>query len=385
MKLRYIDTLRGLAILAVIIVHCSIYGDNTYLPSVFQSVVYSGVHGVQLFYVVSAFTMFLTLHNREGKEEFLWTKFFIRRFFRIAPMYYVGICYFLWQDGLGPRYWLGDADHVTLSNILSNFFFVHGFNPYWITSLVPGGWSITDEVLFYCLIPLLFLIIKNTQQAFRFVLVTLAVRLLLHIVFNEFPLIGSERLWQEYLYLYLPSQLPVFALGILFFFIVRDEYKISVSPTLILITAVVLIVQFIGFPMGLPVLPNHFLFSCAFVILCIALSRYEFRVLVNPAFIYIGKISFSMYLVHFAVIHWLIEFDAADYLAVSNQYQAIINYGVRLLVVTGITILISSVFYKFVELPMQVVGKRIINKWFQYKVALTQGRIMSEPAESAKA
>src|SRR6478735_102007 len=174
MKLRYIDTLRGLAILAVIIVHCSIYGNNEFLPSIFKSIVYSGLHGVQLFYVVSAFTMFLTLHSRDGKEEFLWPKFFIRRFFRIAPMYFVGICYFLWQDGFGQRYWLGDADHITSLNILSNFLFIHGFNPYWITSVVPGGWSIADEMLFYCLIPFLFLKIKNAQQAFCFVLVTLA-------------------------------------------------------------------------------------------------------------------------------------------------------------------------------------------------------------------
>ena len=385
MKLRYINALRGLAILAVIVVHCSLYGNNQYLPSIFKSVVWSGLHGVQLFYLVSAFTLFLSLDNRDGKEKSIWSKFFIRRFFRIAPMYYVGICYYLWQDGLGPRYWLADFDRITFSNIFSNFFFFHGFNPYWITSVVPGGWSIADEMLFYSLIPILFWQIKNVRQAYGFVLITLAIRLFLQITLNTFPLIASERLWDEYLFLYLPSQLPVFALGILFFHIVKSDYTFSLPPIFILITAIVLVVQFIGFPIGLPILPNHFLFSVAFLVLCIALSKKEFKILVNSLMIHLGKISYSMYVVHFAVLHWLIKFNIGDYLTVSNRYDSLLNYALRLLVVVIITSMISTVFYKLVELPMQAVGKRIIGRWVDSKNAHarnTQTRI--EPLESVK-
>lgn len=365
MKLRYIDTLRGLAILAVIVVHCSMYGNNDYLPAIVQSVALYGIHGVQLFYIVSAFTLFLTLQNREEREDNLWPKFFIRRFFRIAPMYYIGIVYYLWQDGMGARYALGDADHITTSNILANFLFIHGFNPYWINSLVPGGWSIAVEMVFYCMVPLLFVALRNARQAFVFVLAALAVRLALQVFLLEFQPINHERLWLEFLYMYLPNQLPVFGLGILFYFIVKDNYKLSISPALILVAAVVLTVQFVGAPIGYPVLPTHFLFGCAFLVLCIALSKYEFKLLVNPVFTYIGKISYSMYLVHFAVLYWLVEFNMADYFTGTSQYIAVLNFIVRLLVATALTTLISTFFYKVVELPMQVLGKRLLNKWFQ--------------------
>jgi peptidoglycan/LPS O-acetylase OafA/YrhL len=33
--------------------------------------------------------------------------------------------------------------------------FLHGLHPETITSVVPGGWSVADEVLFYCIFPLL--------------------------------------------------------------------------------------------------------------------------------------------------------------------------------------------------------------------------------------
>src|SRR6185295_18097501 len=140
-KLNYIDALRGIAIDGVLLVHCGQAGRNNY-PSVLQSIILNGAIGVQLFYMASAFTIFLTFADRYEKEINHATNFFIRRFFRIAPMYYAGILYYLYQDGWGARYWLGDATHVSAWNIVSNLFFFHAFNPYWITSVVPGGWSI---------------------------------------------------------------------------------------------------------------------------------------------------------------------------------------------------------------------------------------------------
>jgi peptidoglycan/LPS O-acetylase OafA/YrhL len=358
MKLKYIDALRGLAIMGVLLVHCGQYGANEDLPSIIQSMILNGAHGVQLFYVASAFTLFLTLANRHAPEKYPWFNFFIRRFFRIAPMYYIGICYYLWQDGFGARYWLGDADHITTGNIFSNFFFFHGFNPYWITSLVPGGWSIAVEMLFYCLIPLLFLKIKNTRQAFQFFLIALFMRAALQFLLNRFPLIENERLWVEYLYMYFPSQLPVFALGILLYFVVKENYRIAVSPALILLSFFILIAQFVG----IPLLPNHILFSIAFVVLAIALSKNEFKMFVNPVFIYIGKVSYSMYLVHFAVLYWLDKMDFVNFLTVTNALDAVVNYGIRLFALTVLTVVISSVFYKTIELPMQHIGRKLIYK-----------------------
>jgi peptidoglycan/LPS O-acetylase OafA/YrhL len=53
------------------------------------------------------------------------------------------------------------------------------------------------------------------------------------------------------------------------------------------------------------VMPFHIFFGIAFLILGVALSKFRFKLIVNPIMQYIGKISFSMYLVHFSVIHWL--------------------------------------------------------------------------------
>ena len=93
-KLRFVDALRGFAILGVLVVHCGQIGINEY-PSLVQNIILNGAMGVQLFFVASAFTIFLTYANLYDKEANPNVNFFIRRFFRIAPMYYLGIIYFL--------------------------------------------------------------------------------------------------------------------------------------------------------------------------------------------------------------------------------------------------------------------------------------------------
>jgi len=358
LKLRYIDALRGLAILAVIITHASQFGTNTFLPAILVHAISRGINGVQLFFFVSAFTLFLSVNTRYGKEKYFTGNFFIRRFFRIAPMYYLAIVYYLWQDGFGPRFWLGDAFGVTIGNITGNVFFVHGFNAYWINSLVPGGWSIAVEMLFYLILPFLFYKIKNTQQATVFFLLTLILRFVLDILLRRFHFMQNDMLWYNYLYFYLPSQLPVFALGILFYFIIKDNYQPKIKPYTILIAALFLLIQYLG----VVLLPDHVFCTIAFFVLALALSRHEYKIVVNHFTTYLGKISFSMYLSHFAVLHWLTRFHLIDYLPVHNSSSAVANYIIRLIIVLSASMLISTFLYHFIELPAQKIGYRLIKK-----------------------
>ncbi len=354
-KLDYINAIRGLAILGVIMVHSSQYGEFS-VPKIISNIIGQGARGVQLFYLASAFTLFISFKNRFTSEKFPIRNFFLRRFFRIAPMYYLGICYYIFQNGLGPRYWLGDATNITSLNIISNLTFLHGFNPYWITSLVPGGWSIAVEMTFYAFLPYMFSRLKNLNQAFNFFIICLLLKLGLHLFFMKYNLISDHRLWSEYLFLYFPSQLPVFCLGIILYFVVIENESIrNISGDSILVFSALLLLQFgsgIQF-----LLSNHILFGVVFFILSFSLSKFQFKLLVNPIVNYIGKISFSMYLVHFAVLHWLTILNFINY-----SENGILNYVMRFSFVTVLTIIVSSIFYKLIEVPFQDLGKKIISK-----------------------
>lgn len=358
-KLNYIDALRGIAICGVLVVHCGQVGRNNY-PSILQSIILDGAIGVQLFYLASAFTIFLTFADRYENEINHTTNFFIRRFFRIAPMYYAGILYYLYQDGLGARYWLGDATVVSAWNIVSNVFFFHSFNPYWITSVVPGGWSIAVEMFFYCLVPFLFLGIRNLNQAILFFVFTLVLRMILYSLLHRFPLIAFDRLWDEYLFFYPPNQLPVFACGIILYFLVntpRSEWH--VEPIVVFTLSIMLLAQLATHTVF--VFPVHIQFGMAFIVLGYALSLKEFYVLVNPITVYFGKISFSMYLVHFAILDGLTRFNYVDWVPTDTVIGSIVNFGLRLCCLGSLTALISTISYHLIEVPFQSMGKKIIS------------------------
>jgi len=357
-KLEYITVLRAIAILAVLAVHVNLLtASGQHFNPYIQSAINNGARGVQLFYLLSAFTLFLSLNKRSVTEKKPITNYFIRRFFRIAPLYYIAILYYLWQDGTGPRYWLGDAKSISLANITGNFLFLHGFSPYWINSVVPGGWSVAVEVLFYCLLPLLFYRIKNIQQACAFTIIALIVRLILIRILFHYPLIANKELWSNYLFLYLPNQLPIFALGVVLYFIIYDSINIKFSFKFLFIVSACIIA-------GLAIKPELFVFDAfyfgvAFLLLTYALHRYHPAILFNPVFLYLGKISYTLYLTHLAAIFLLTKFKLANVIKANNETTTIINYVLNYGMVLIVSVFISTILYYTIEEPMQRVGKRI--------------------------
>lgn len=348
-QLRYIDALRGIAILGVFIVHtCGRYDAETL--SIAGSLVRHGARGVQLFFLVSAFTMFLSYQNRAEPDTHLKKHFFIRRFFRIAPLYYIAIVYYLIQDGFGPRYWLGDAQEISTLNVLSNISFLHWVNPYWMTSLVPGGWSISIEVTFYLLVPYLIRTIKNLNQAVLFFLFSIGALFLITLVLKKHILISDPRLWSEYLFFYFPNQLPIFSLGIIaYFIIIKKDFHIS--PSTHLLVWLLSIGQAIW---GL-FIPVHVFFGLSFLALIWVLSRKEFSIIVNGFTCFIGKVSYSMYFSHFAVIHWLDEYGVLQ----ETDYATIAQ---RVMLTFSLSLFSAWVLYNLIEKPFQTLGKKVMVK-----------------------
>ncbi|CAN5808034.1 acyltransferase [soil metagenome] len=351
-KLGYVNALRGLAILGVIMVHANLYGHSS-LPHVMQLIIEKGQSGVQLFFLASAFTLFRSFKLRSITEASPTRNFFFRRFFRIAPMYYAGILFYVIQNRIGFIASPETTEHFTAANIISNFTFLHGFNPYWMSSIVPGGWSIAIEMTFYALLPFLFSRIKTINHAFYFFIISVFLRIFFHLILLKFPLISFESLWTEYLFLYFPSQLPLFALGIIMYFLIFENKAANVfsGKALLISSGLLLAILSIDF------IPTQIVFGVAFLILGVALSKYNFRGIVNPLIEFIGKISFSMYLVHFAVFQWLTNLNFIDY-----SSNGIVDYAARFIIGLALTVIISSVTYYLIEIPFQNLGKKLIDK-----------------------
>jgi peptidoglycan/LPS O-acetylase OafA/YrhL len=349
-RFAYIDSLRAFAAVLVLIFHCLIRIRGPW-ASWQKDLIEQGARGVQLFYVISAFTIFYTLYARKDSDGNGLRNFFIRRFFRIAPLFYCAIFFYLWLYGFGKRWALGDQTHITVGNIISNFFFVNGFSPYWINSIVPVGWSVTVEVTFYCCIPILFAWIKNLHQALVFMCLALLVCLGVGYFLDTHVLIPDPRLWSEFRFQWFFNQLPVFSLGIVLFFLLNPTLKSDQTnkrkALFWLIPGSLLALIGLAF-VHVPIIPGHFLYAVAFVALTYGLAFFPSKIVVNPVTAYIGKISYSLYLTHVVAIRM------ATYLLHKP------HWALQLLTVMVIAVLISSLTYYLIERPGQKLGSLLI-------------------------
>jgi len=354
-RLEYIDALRGLAALMVLWFHAVQQGTRD-LPLWIARINNQLARGVQLFYLVSAFTLFLTLASRQKSGDFSNLNFFLRRFFRIAPLFYFALALYLWLYGFAPRVSTGNHP-ITFLNILSNVFFVNGFNPYWINSIVPVGWSVAVEMNFYLLVPLLFRYINTLRRSILFFLVSLIFSLIVNYLFAVYPLINSRHVWDEFRFQWIVNQLPIFSLGIVLFYLLNYSSKFSLHSGKILISSIFLIL--LSPWVKLPLIPLHVQYGVAFLSLAFSLAQKPVIFLVNSFFIYLGKISYSMYLLH--VIGIRIVLHQLGWL-VSPQADLLSGVILFPLLVLAVTVLISSITYRLIEVPGQKIGKKLITR-----------------------
>ena len=314
-KFDFIDALRGWALLAVMMGHVEQRMFSH--PHVLSGVAKYGGYGVQLFFVVSAFTLFFSFFSREGFKEKTVRAFLIRRLFRIVPMFWIAILFYLGMNGF--RHLYGEPQEITAWRILATVFFIHGWSPLTANNVVPGGWTIAIEMNFYLLLPFLYQKIKSLNKALLFFFATLAFSILANVLCGKWLMATKIPITQTepFLYFWLPHQRPIFSLGFILFFLLRERLSRTGSCpdpgtkktetltawTLIALSAVCFFSGWClrgGGDFNYPQIPVGIGFLCV----AWALAIYPLPFFVNRFTCYVGKISYSGYLCHFLSRTW---------------------------------------------------------------------------------
>ncbi|HEY4146751.1 acyltransferase [Pinirhizobacter sp.] len=367
-QLDFIDALRGIAIIGVLISHAQrnveIYqamGHQALMSPWLSRYAAQGARGVQLFFVVSALTLFLSAGKR-ASERNEWLNFYVRRLFRIAPMFYLAFGIYC----VAPALFKGHA-FPPWPTVLGTLSFTNGWNPSWLlgaNDVVPGGWSIGVEMSFYLVFPLVFLALKDFPRAFGALLLCLLLNVWGWPLLLQHPPIDDPGLWERFVFVWLPNQLPIFLFGICAYFVMFGQAgrvatffrqtSRGVNACLFMLAVATLLVL----PPWLDDPRAVFVYGAAFALLALCLYRQPYRWLVNRPLQHIGKISFSGYLTHFFMLQvarkLLAKVHAGDHLTPDLYFVATV------LVALAGTVVVSSLTYRLVEVPGQALGKRLI-------------------------
>jgi peptidoglycan/LPS O-acetylase OafA/YrhL len=178
----FIDQLRGVAILLVLLCHCTLnfpltFSFDLYDPLRFLGQVFAGKvspveiidflffypcragwSGVAVFFVVSGFCIHLS-YSQPAKPDLIG--FYIRRFFRIYPVYALAVLFFgLWfpysrLDFAAWENWVRLFSHLFLLNNLSDL----------LVGISAAYWTIPVEAQLYLLFPVLLWLVHRYSFA----------------------------------------------------------------------------------------------------------------------------------------------------------------------------------------------------------------------------
>jgi peptidoglycan/LPS O-acetylase OafA/YrhL len=145
-----------------------------------ERVAYYAVYG---FFVISGFSLYITYRDRiETSRQAV--AYFVRRFFRIAPLFYTVLIVRMLTDPLpGPVY----AFYLFVLNATFTFGVANPAG----TSLVNGGWSIGIEMVFYLVFPAF---VAITAKSLARVVATACTALLIMILFVNATLRGHAEM-----------------------------------------------------------------------------------------------------------------------------------------------------------------------------------------------
>jgi peptidoglycan/LPS O-acetylase OafA/YrhL len=374
--LDYLDGIRGGSALWVLLAHCMIWGGwHWFIPS--------PKIAVDVFMLMSGFLMnYHYLMRSKGNSDSSSKQafaFYVRRFFRIAPCYYLSLLtsfYIFGADRIkslsvlraaSPERWSGDVIYdpkwidLSFGNFLNHITFVFGLMPRYVHSSGLPDWSIGLEMQFYLLFPLLFLTLRR-RNYFTVVFMLTFVSILLHVIFKRLPgpYPGVLGLFPEPSFFFLKSSL--FIIGIMLCdSIYRTDLTIGRRHLLAIASMGVAAIQMwyskynvvIVFISFLVLLINSDAQKSWFI------RKTDF-VLGNRLTKFMADTSYSVYLFHGFAISELgaYLFSRPDFLALRSPFRvAILTFGVLCL-----TYSFAFIVHKFVEVPFIRLGRSLVKQ-----------------------
>lgn len=372
-RINYLDGIRGGAALWVLLAHCMIWGGWYGIP------LPGPLIAVDIFMILSGFLMtyhYIVRSKSEPINDFTTAlKFYVRRFFRIAPAYYLSLIVAftlgeIFLNGyaslrMANPGWNSDVTfdpkyiNYTFDNFILHVTFVFGVLPEYSFSTMLPDWSLSLEMQFYLLFPILLILLRRTNYYLVTVLLT-SLSIMLIFIFEKMPGIrpGMHGLFPEPSFFFVKS--PVFLIGIL---IAESTYRDHLSSNqrrLLGMMAVILsFIQLLYNREALIIAPlSVYLLYMGYSSQGNSIfNRISRRILGGKIAGFLAETSYSVYLFHGFFISLF-----GGYLFSNHSFLVLtppLRVAILFFLVSVMSYLVSYANYKFIELPFISLGKKI--------------------------
>jgi peptidoglycan/LPS O-acetylase OafA/YrhL len=216
-RIPQLDGVRGIAILQVLVWHYSggVHAEQKTLLAYIIRSFYLTWSGVDLFFVLSGFLIGgMLLDNRKSSNYF--QVFYVRRFFRIVPIYLLLLLLGTVLNQIGQLYPERTGELISWAwyfSFTQNIWMVlHGSWNFWLGQ----SWSLAVEEQFYAIMPLIVWLVPNKKLPSVLVGLTsfvIVLRCLVYIMFPQQAAIADHVL--------LPCRMDALLLGVLCAYAVR--------------------------------------------------------------------------------------------------------------------------------------------------------------------
>ncbi|AKG20771.1 acyltransferase family protein [Calothrix sp. 336/3] len=340
LRLHYLDGLRGIAALYVVLVHIEpeIAGKSSQFWLVFDKILRYGAFSVVIFIVLSGYVLMLPVsRSQDGHISGTLVDYIKRRSRRILPPYYAALFLslllafiilgleqftsFKWDEIAGKGAF---SPRFTFIDVISHLFLVHNLSSTTHMTINPPMWSVATEWQMYFIFPFVLLPIWRRFGLIRTVIAAFVIGLAPVYLFNG--LLESASPWF----------LGIFALGM-----VASEIGFSQKPQLVSMRKhlpwgwLTITMTIVGFltewqKFALPIwIGQSFLGAaggclfiyCTKIIVEGKKQPFLLQLLEHPQIVTLGTISYSLYLTHGPVLvllrYWLFHLNlSADVFAI---------------------------------------------------------------------